>query len=236
VIEDLDDAWQRWIARRPPMTATGPDATELIELAVERPHPTLARSAPALLGQRFSLNPAKPAVRLQPLSRRHRRRLARRLRKLPTNYAVRWYTCATAPASWWSDRAKQEADIVRREIATLVGREPVDTFEAIEVLITRTTDVAAALRARAGMEPEPAQPEEAEYTPPPILSALVEDDLLHRGWRLDHPAIRGVLTGPNGERVDASGSVTRTASGFDLAPLRTVLRPDPLGAPTTQNA
>ncbi len=235
VIEDLDDAWQRWIAHVPPTTAAGSDAIELLELAVERPHPTLAASAPALLGHRYSIRPAKPSVRLRPLSRRHQRRLARHLRKLATNHAVRWYTCATAPASWWSDRANREADAVRPDIATVLGREPVDTFEAIELLVTRNMEVMAALYARAGMDPEPPQPEETEYTPPPIVCMFVEDDLLHRGWHLDHPAIRGVLTGPNGEHIDTARSVTRTESGYDLEPLRSVLRPNSLEAPTVHN-
>jgi hypothetical protein len=140
----------------------------------------------------------------------------------------RWYTFATAPARWWAERAWSEAVSARQDAATVLGREPVDDFEVAEVLITRNAEYRAAGAVRRGEEPEP-EPEEhaidpSDYSPPPILCGLVEDALLHRGWRIDHPAIRGVLIGPEGQRVDAIRSVTETDEGFDLEPLRAVLR------------
>jgi hypothetical protein len=230
VIEDLDDAWQRWIARVAPESFTSPDAAELVDLFVNRGHPGLGIAASTLVGQRLSLSPSRPSVQLRPLTRRHRRRLTRRARHIPRNVGVRWFTFERAPSDWWSDRAKDEADSARQDATTVLGREPVDDYEVAHVLVNRNDEFLAACSARLGVEPEP-EPEgtatidPSDYQPPPILCALVEDVLLRKGWRLEHPAIRGVLIGPDGERVDAIQSVTMTDTGFDLEPLRVVLRP-----------
>ena len=52
-------------------------------------------------------------------------------------------------------------------------------------------------------------------TPPPVRAgrpaALVEAALLPNGWRLEHPAVRGVLRGPQGQALDAKALVARAA-------------------------
>jgi hypothetical protein len=60
-------------------------------------------------------------------------------------------------------------------------------------------------------------------TPSPGVSYLVEDQLLPRGFRLEHPAVRGVLLGPDGQRVDARHLVGGTYLAPDLTELCDVL-------------
>jgi hypothetical protein len=239
VIEDLDDAWQRWIVHGSTMSLTGTDASDVLGQVIDRQHPRLAGAGHTLTGQSFCLEPTTPAVTIRPLTCRQQHRLARGLRELATNDWVRWYTCATAPAAWWSERAKVEADIIRRDVAAVLGREPIDAYETAEVLITRNAEIVAldapddTVSTPDGAD-SPA-PDTSEFTPPPILCGLVENALLQRGWRIEHPAIRGVLIGPHGERIDAARSITRTETGFDLRPLRTVLRPGISHAPSRQS-
>jgi hypothetical protein len=228
LIEDLDDGWSRWVTHSTPWSLVGLEAAELINLSIDRLHPGLTGVAESLPDQRLTLAPSAPPQRLRPLTRTQRRRLARRARDLAGNDGVRWYTFATAPALWWSDRAKSEADQVRQSAVTVLDREPVDDFEAAEVLVTRNNEFLNAMATRAGLEREPSDAvadDPRDYSPPPILCGLVEDVLLPRGWRLEHPAIRGVLIGPSGERIDVMRSVTMVGEGYDLEPLRAVLRP-----------
>jgi hypothetical protein len=88
--------------------------------------------------------------------------------------------------------------------------------------------------ARVGFDLEP-EPKDrtpvnpSDYLPPPVLGGLVEDRLLRQGWRLEHPAIRGVLIGPDGQRIDAVRSVTITRTGFDLEPLQRSWTGRPVG-------
>ena len=224
VIEDLDDAWRRWITHSTAMSLTGAD--EMLDAFVDRQHPPLSGTAHRLAAGQLSLAPATPAVVLRPLSPRHRRRLVRRVRRLTNRDAARWYTFATAPDEWWADRARVAAESLREDVAAVLGREPVDDLECAEVLVTRNADVFALRRARWEIDPATPEPEppSTDYTPPPELCALVETVLLGRGWRLEHPAIRGVLIGTGGERVDAARSVTWTeTAGFNLEPLRAIL-------------
>jgi len=44
------------------------------------------------------------------------------------------------------------------------------------------------------------------------ITAVIEDALLRRGWRLEHPAVRGVVLGPTGQRLDANALARRFAS------------------------
>jgi hypothetical protein len=52
----------------------------------------------------------------------------------------------------------------------------------------------------------------------------VEDHLLRQGWRLEHPAVRGILIGPTGERLDARSLISGTYAHPDLSALRALLQ------------
>lgn len=61
------------------------------------------------------------------------------------------------------------------------------------------------------------------WAAPPPIWCLVEDRLLTRGWRLEHPAVRGVLISADGHRLDARDLVRDTYGEPDLAALRAYL-------------
>jgi hypothetical protein len=163
--------------------------------------------------------PAARPVPVTPLSGRERRRLVRRLLNIPYPRYIRWYTFADAPPRWWLRRAAQEAGSVRADVAAVLGRPPVDDVEAIEVVRTRTREVlAAAMEVPADDLSD--EPGDCESDGPPAATVwLVEENLLRRGWRLAHPAVRGVLIGPAGERVDARAVI----ADADQAHLRRLL-------------
>jgi hypothetical protein len=65
------------------------------------------------------------------------------------------------------------------------------------------------------------------------LPILVEAALLPNGWRLEHPAIRGVLRGPQGQLLDANALMARAS--VDPAArdeLNALLRGQPAAAAT----
>jgi hypothetical protein len=68
-----------------------------------------------------------------------------------------------------------------------------------------------------------AQPDLAIARVPWEFRHLVEDVLLQRGWRLEHPAVRGVLLGPDGQRVDAAALVGGALREPDLGRFRQLL-------------
>jgi hypothetical protein len=223
--EDIYDVWPQWLANCEAMRLDGPGAERLLGM-INLGHPGMTDLGRDLRSQRIELRPSGTPVHVAALTRGQVRLLIRRLRNLGLAF-FRWYTYSTAPASWWSDRARAEAGTVRRGVTVVLGRPPVDAFEAAEVLITRNREMVAAWN----ITPDAADDDDlasdpSDYSPPPILCGVVEDALLHQGWHLEQPAIRGVLIGPRGERLDVLRSVTRTASGFDLEALRSALRPD----------
>jgi hypothetical protein len=149
----------------------------------------------------------------------------------------RWYTFASAPQRWWIERARAEADEARRDVTTVLGRPPVDEFETIDVLLNRHDEVVTAMlkeMARRLKMPELAIEDETDEDgdPPPRtwqpgtdFCALVEKALLERGWRLEHPVLRGVLIGPDGQRLDVRSTVTPDPPRWNLDGLRALLRP-----------
>jgi hypothetical protein len=54
---------------------------------------------------------------------------------------------------------------------------------------------------------------------------LVEDVLFAQGWRLDHSAVRGVMRGPDGERVDAADLVAGPIADPDLTAFANLVSP-----------
>jgi hypothetical protein len=156
---------------------------------------------------------------LRPVSRPNRRRLVRQLRRLTS--AVHWYNFASAPPHWWTDRARAEADSIRSDVAKVFGRPPVDDFETADVLMNRNDEILVLNGDAPFDHPEPPE----TWKPPDLLCSLVENALLPRGWRLEHPAVRGVLIGPDGEHMDIRTMVTPDPPGWNLNGLRAVLRP-----------
>ena len=222
-ISDLDDGWCRLVARGIDSDLWfGDDPGQLA-----RVHPGLTAALEGLgpTAPRLA-TPARP-VPIAPLSRRAERRLARSALPFIGRQSVRWYTFAEAPASWWIERAATTTDDVRRPVATVLNRPPVDHLEILDVLLNRRDEVTAAMAILDGDDLEDDKPAADDGPPevPPVVADIVEDALFARGWRLEHPAVRGVLVGPGGERVDALALVAYGDDGTaDLTALGNVLR------------
>ncbi|MEV0324923.1 M48 family metallopeptidase [Micromonospora echinospora] len=199
-VSDVTDGWRRMLSEGPDRADWDEDDAALLA----RLHPRLGSPLTALGISPPSIRPAPDAVPVTPLTRHEQRRTVRRLRGIPYPQYIRWTTFEEAPTSWWRRRARQDAQGVREAVAAVLGREPVDDVEVTEVVWNRPREVlAAALDVPVTELPEdPADPTGVD-DPPEALLRLVEENLLRRGWRLEHPAVRGVLLGPTGERVSA---------------------------------
>lgn len=119
----------------------------------------------------------------------------------------------------------------RSRTATLLGRRPTDDIETAEVLFTRNIELIAQssnLDPDKNSDPDELHAEDeapltfTESKPPPIFVSLVEDAVLQRGWRLEHPAVRGILVSPTAERIDAATLVTGSYAQPDLTVLRDI--------------
>jgi hypothetical protein len=231
VIEDIDDGWRRTLVHSWNDWLNELDEDDLVAAAVAA-HPTLAAAFGGAAGGLGVIGPP-PASPMPAPSPRLRRRLVRRR---ATSFA-RWYTFASAPPRWWVDRAWAEAEDTRRDVTAVLGRRPVDDLEAIDVYLNRGDEVldqtwkrlAVKLNApELGIEDEADEGEDPPpetWEPGPVFCALAEHALLVRGWRLEHPALRGILIGPYGQRLDVRTTVTPDPPGWNLDGLRAVLRP-----------
>ncbi len=197
-LEDVDEVWRRALQ----------DGLQLWvwydEVAVElaHKHPPLAEAILGLDEADVALSLPTSPVRLRPLDKRSRRRLARGYLGIRPLAAVRWHTVETAPTQWWQARARRSVDRLRSDVAKVLGREPVGHVEMAEVFLLRHDEIAAL---REPVSAESAEEEDADdETLAPILSFLFEDALMTRGWRLEHPIRRGVLIGPQGQRLDTN--------------------------------
>lgn len=142
---------------------------------------------------------------------------------MPVPRGVRWRTFRDAPAAWWLRRARRDAESVREDVAAVLGRPPVDGLETIRVVQTRTREVVA-VALHVPLRELPPEIGEDAADPQPAVVHLVEYALLRRGWRLEHPAVRGVLVGPAGETVDAARLIADAFTGaVDLTGLRKLL-------------
>jgi hypothetical protein len=218
-ISDLDDGWRR--AVRHGVGETEWDADEAALLAAL--HPELAAPLAGLGGAALPLDPATEPLPLAPLHRREQRRMTRQVLGLPLPRYISWKTFAETPTKWWARRAGEQADTIRELVGLVLGRPPEDDVETIVVLMTRPREYAAAVLDCPVEElDEPRrEPQVAAELP---ATVVVEDALLRRGWRLEHPAVRGVLVGPDGTRIDARDLVRSVAQGQPgLADLRRTL-------------
>ncbi|KXK61818.1 hypothetical protein AWW66_11580 [Micromonospora rosaria] len=197
-VRDLDDGWRRVVHRGLGESDWDEETAELLATI----HPGLAGPVRALGTTPLSVRPSPDPVPVPPLTPRQQRRLVRRLLGIPFPESLRWTTFAEAPHAWWRRRATRDADSVRADVATVLGREPVDDLEVYQVVRTRTREVLAAAFDIPLADLADEQPYDDD-DPPGALVFLVEDALLRRGWRLEHPAVRGVLVDPAGDRVDA---------------------------------
>jgi hypothetical protein len=207
-ILDLDDGWVRRLDHGMRAWWDGTFTEDLILF-----HPALAATF-ADLALPTHLGRADDAVRLSPLPDRERRGLVRDMLDLYAVQRVRWITFEQAPAQWWVNRANQDAiDAWQTAHSWADDRELPDEAAALEML------------ERSVGRLDPAAPLSAEQTYDLMRFALplVELALLERGWRLEHPAVRAVLIGPDGTRVDHSAIAAAVA---DPAILRGWLTPD----------
>jgi len=122
---------------------------------------------------------------------------------VPTD-RIRWSTFATAPGKLWLRRANDDLRRARSTVGRLLGRAPHDDAETIRVLAERPVDISAV-----ALSVDPAEllatttPEELanmRRRPGWMLVEAAECLLLQRQWRLEHPALRGVLIDPEGVR------------------------------------
>ncbi|QKW11367.1 hypothetical protein [Verrucosispora sp. NA02020] len=214
-ISDVSDGWRHLLRHGTLDVEWGEDEAQVLATL----HPRLADALRALGRTPPPVVPTARPVPVAPLSGRERRRLVRRLLNIPYPRYIRWYTFADSPPRWWLRRAAQEAGSVRADVAAVLGRPPVDDVEAIEVIRTRPREVLAAAM-HVPVSELSDDPGDCEWDEPPAATIwLVEENLLRRGWRLAHPAVRGVLIGPAGERVDARAVI----AGADQAYLRRLL-------------
>lgn len=219
-IFDLDEGWRRRIGQG--IAETGWSSYNAATLAML--HPILAEplrtlgTAPLPLGE-----PAQP-ITVAPLGTRERRRVIRLLLDIPRTRYVRWRTFRNAPASWWLRRARRDAEFARKYAQIALGRPPVDDIETIQVVQTldleRLTTVLGPPR-----NGSPTDVVQVDHRPHPVVVHLVEYALLRQGWRLEHPATRGVLVAPNGETVDAAKLLADAyATDAHLSGLRKLLQ------------
>jgi hypothetical protein len=194
-IEDIADGWHRILAR-------GVDASISSEFGSDlygQIHPGLASALKERSTEAWELMPPQNPVPVQ-LTKRQRHRLARMVLRVPSIRILGWVTFAKAPATWWAERAATQAANVRREYAVLRGQPQTNDVELVGFILAQIRDT----------PPDMVPPTE-------FIAYLVEDQLLRHGWRLEHPAVRGVLVGPRGERFDASTLVDAEAFRSVLA-------------------
>ncbi|MEV2237721.1 M48 family metallopeptidase [Micromonospora sp. NPDC049891] len=204
-ISDVDEGWRQVLSHG--LADSGWDADEARVLATV--HPRLSVALPTLGTEPLRPTRIADPVPVAPLTERERRRLVRRLMEIPRPRHIRWFTFADSPPGWWHRRATRDADSVRADVARVLGREAADDLEVFEVVRTRPRDVLAAAM-DVPVHELSADPRDYETDQPPeALVWLIETNLLRRGWRLAHPAVRGVLIGPDGTRVDAREVITR---------------------------
>ncbi len=138
-LEDVDEVWRRALQ----------DGLQLWvwydEVAVElaHKHPPLAEAILGLDEADVALSLPTSPVRLRPLDKRSRRRLARGYLGIRPLAAVRWHTVETAPTQWWQARARRSVDRLRSDVAKVLGREPVGHVEMAEVFLLRHDEIAA---------------------------------------------------------------------------------------------
>src|SRR5262249_47240743 len=131
-IADLDDGWRHVLAHGVSGTFWDENAA-----LVAPQHPTLAAALLRLGHESLELRPADDPVPLEPLSLREQKRLAREALGIPSRVIVHWVIFEEAPPVWWAKRAAKDADVLREDVAALLGRRPTDDIETAEVLLTR---------------------------------------------------------------------------------------------------
>ncbi|GIJ44211.1 hypothetical protein Val02_10970 [Virgisporangium aliadipatigenens] len=210
-ILDWDDGWRRLLARGiGDLEWSAEDAASLADA-----HPGLVAQLRWLGTRSWPLKAASEPVPLAPLTARQRTWLARQTWRISGPRFVRWTTFDAAPGEWWQQRATRQATEYRKlaaEVSGGLGSIPGDDVEVVRVL--------------AGVDEQPAK-ESGTVSTFGVLHAagvLVEDALLRRGWTLSHPAVRGELVGPDGQRVDPRAIRSAVAEGAQGYPtLRTWL-------------
>jgi hypothetical protein len=98
----------------------------------------------------------------------------------------------------------------------MLGRLPVDDAETAVELLTHRSEILAINYGR------PFDGGDSSFMWP-VAVGFIESKLLERGWRLDHPAVRGVLRDPGGQLVDV-----RTLTVDEVAALLRPAAPSPL--------
>ncbi|WP_433530808.1 M48 family metallopeptidase [Micromonospora sp. CA-263727] len=214
-ISDVDDGWRRALHHGLGESDWAADDAQLLATI----HPRLAVALRALGHAPLSVTLTADPVPVPPLSERERRRVTRRIMDIPYPRYIRWSSFADSPPRWWLRRAIRDVTRVRSDVALVLGREPVDDVEVFQVVRTRPREVlAAALDVPVDELSDHPHDWELGDEPPDVLIWLVEENLLRRGWRLAHPAVRGVLVGPRGDRVDARDVIAQAGREAEDAP------------------
>jgi hypothetical protein len=191
-MKDVADGWRR-------LLAAGHTTGLVFQDEVARAHPGLAAPILDVPDPKPTLPP--DAVTVAALRPREIRRLA--AQTVPTD-RIRWYTFAKAPEKLWLRRALGDLRTARSLARTVLGRDPRDDAETMRILAERPAEASAASMS---VDPRKLLAEttaealvEMRTKPSWALVQAAEYFLLERDWRLEHPALRGVLIDPNGLR------------------------------------
>jgi hypothetical protein len=209
---DLDDGWRRLLARGIDIPLWDEEDADKFG----RRHPGLDVSLGRLADAPTRLVPPDQPVPLTPLAPADEQRLVAQAWPVTTRNAT-WVRFADAPANCWTYRANVSTSLTRTDVEMVLGRPPADDLETAQVMFDRYREYMVA-NYPYGEPPEALL--DTRRHPPKELASLVEHSLFARGWRLEHPAVRGVLVSPTGERLDTFASVTFAVDGrADLSAL-----------------
>jgi hypothetical protein len=195
-ILDVDEGWRQLLATGRGFFA--PDVWNPERLP--KTHPGLAYAfaevPPLRLGQPVDRVP------LAPLSDADRRRLFG-VRRTSVFRRVPWRTFADVSPELVNDLAHKKFEEARDWVEQLLGRPVDDDAEVISVLVHRADDLEAqALREIGWVDEDDVDDRDDEGRSSWLLIESAEFLLLGEDWRLEHPAVSGIVISPDGRRVD----------------------------------
>jgi hypothetical protein len=211
-IVDVYDAWQTRL-RHGRMVPWSWYAAKLAALPAR--HPTLASLIGALSPGDLELTEPADPIAVASFDKADQIRLAACASFVaPT----RWMMLAEIPPQAWEAAIRFEGDEVVTQVTKILRRAPDSAGEVIDVAATRMAEFFAVAGNRRPPDPDEIQ-DEAERA----VLAFAEDRLDRRGWRRRHPAIEGLLVGPDSAELDilplARRCLTSDAARSELATL-----------------
>jgi hypothetical protein len=197
-ILDVDDGWRHLLGTGRGFFPPGVWNPPHLRLS----HPGLAHAFAAAPPPQFGQ--ARDRVQLAPLSRADRRRMSGERRE-SVFQRLPWRTFADISPDSVNDLAEQNFEDARRDVAELLDRAVPDDSEVISVLVHRAGDLEAQALGPDeddDADDDPAEDPDDEGHSSWLLIEAAEFLLSREDWRLEHPAVQGVLISPDGRRVD----------------------------------